>query len=169
MFLAIDPGSSAALALITGPGSVITVSCKDYPTDAYDILGSLKKENVVVGIEEVHAIFNASAKSTFGFGRNYGEWIGILKFLGIPFVNIPIKAWQKLTTNSPDAPKTKGMTATEKRKAKKLHKDTLKMESFRAATAAFPHVRLPNHDVADAVNMARYLQIKYERVGGDVK
>lgn len=164
-YLAIDPGASAGVALITGPSSVIVVSCKDNIQDAYDILRKLDPTNVIVGLEKVHAIYGAAASSTFTFGTNYGKWVGILEYLGIPFRDVTVKQWQDAVTNSPAVPKTKGMLPKEKAKIKKIHKDTLKMESFRAATAAFPETRFPNHDVADAVNIARYLRLIHEKGG----
>lgn len=153
-FAAIDPGSNFALAIITAPTRVITT------TDSYEAFELLKKlkSDSVVGIEAVHAVFGAGSKSTFSFGKMVGFWEGILKYLNITPVWISIPKWQKWAMQKPDRPDVKGRSASDVRKLKKLHKDTIKMESFRAATVAFPDCRLASHDVADAVNMARYLR-----------
>lgn len=163
-YCAIDPGKNAAIALITGPRSVLTVACNKNIRDAFDLLLSLKDHECIIGIEQVHAIWGASSKSTFSFGQSHGYWIGILAYLGLSWVDIPIKEWQAATTERPIKPKTNGLSASEKRKVSQTHKDTLKMESFRAASVAFPSNRFPSHDVADAVNMARFLRIKHQRL-----
>ena len=161
-YCAIDPGKNAAVALITGKRSVLTVVCNKNMQDAFDLLLSLKDQECIIGIEQIHAIWGASAKSTFSFGQSYGYWVGILAYLGLPWIDIPIKEWQELTTNKPIRPKTNGLSASEKRKVSQTHKDSLKMESFRAASVAFPSNRFPSHDVADAVNMARFLRMRHE-------
>lgn len=46
-------------------------------------------------IEDVHAIFGSSAKSTFNFGFNVGILHGIIRTLNLPLDLVQPKAWQK--------------------------------------------------------------------------
>jgi hypothetical protein len=162
MYLGIDPGASSGLAIITAPDNVIAISCKDNIKKAYKILSNLKSNEVIIGIEAVHAIYGSSASSTFVFGMNKGRWIGILEYLGLPYQEINIQDWQNTMTDSPERPSKKGLLPKEIAKAKKLHKETLKAESYRSATLAFPSCRITSHDCADAINIARYLKYCHE-------
>lgn len=165
-FVGIDPGNSAGFALITESGSLVAISCKDNIKEAYKILSDLSKlppGSVEIGIEDVHAIWGTSAKSTFVFGSNLGKWQGIIDYLGMTYQPVPAKVWQATMTNPPVKPKPKACLPAEKRRLNKQHKDLLKMESFRAATAAFPDTRLPSHDVADSINICRYVKYRYEQ------
>lgn len=160
-FVAIDPGNSAAIAIISGKA----LSVFSWPEEKATIflnLSLLSEEPHVIGIEKVHAIYRATATSTFNFGANYGYWKGVLDAFHLTPVDIPIKDWQKTVTNPPEKPKTKGMPRSQADKIKREHKKALKMESFRAASEAFPKVRFPSHDVTDAVNMACYIRHIYE-------
>lgn len=161
-YCAIDPGANAAIAVITGPTTVLTVDCRKNLKDAFDLLLSLKDHAHILGVEKVHAIWGASAKTTFSFGSNCGFWYGVLAYIGLTYVDIEIPKWQAATTNKLLKPITKGLSVTQRRKINTAHKANLKMESFRAATVAFPSSRFPSHDVADAVNMARYLRMIHE-------
>lgn len=49
----------------------------------------------MVYIEQVHALFKASAKSTFNFGAAYGGVIGAIATLGLPYVLVQPKEWQR--------------------------------------------------------------------------
>ena len=161
-YCAIDPGAEAGFALIVGLEDVIAYSSVTHKEQIFSTLRRLNPQGVILGIEGVHAIKNAGAQSSFSFGRNTGYWIGILDFLGFQYEYIPILAWQLATTRKPRKPDIKGWTRTRVQKAKQSHKQALKEESLRAAQHAFPAARIPSHDVADAVNMARYLRMKHQ-------
>ena len=62
----------------------------------YDIL-SFDGENwdIKCVLEDVHAIFGASAKATFNFGWIVGAIEGILASCSIPYVKVQPKEWQK--------------------------------------------------------------------------
>ena len=51
-------------------------------------------EPVVAVMEEVHAVFGSSAKSTFNFGEVFGFLKGILIASGIPYHLVQPKSWQ---------------------------------------------------------------------------
>lgn len=158
-FAGIDPGAAAGFALITGPETVITVACKNNIEDAFEILRKLDPTKVIVGLEHLHALWGVSSRSTFMLGAAWGGWKMLLEFLHLSVIDIKVQEWQSKVVNLPERPNVKGLSQSEVRKAKKYHKDLIKMESFRAATEAFPKVRFPSHDVTDAVNIARYVQM----------
>lgn len=161
IFVAIDPGNNAAVAIIIGD-ELVTFLLPEDKSRLFLNLTMLSEEPHVIGIEKVHAIWGARADSTFQFGSNYGYWVGVLDAFRLTPVDIPIKDWQEAMTDKPEKPKTKGLTRSEVAKLKREHKKNLKMESFRAASEAFPKVRFPSHDVTDAVNMARFLRHTYK-------
>lgn len=52
-------------------------------------------EDITCVIEDVHALFGSSAKSTFNFGFCKGYLVGMLAAHRIPYHLIPPKGWQK--------------------------------------------------------------------------
>lgn len=48
-----------------------------------------------VVIEDVHALFGSSSKSTFNFGWSLGILEGIISTLSIPYTKVAPKEWQK--------------------------------------------------------------------------
>lgn len=165
IYAAIDPGDSTGFAVITGEKTVMTASTTP---EIFDLLGRLnkfKQHELIIGIENVHALWGVAAKSTFSFGRELGYWLGILDYLQIPPVKIQTKLWQDTTMLLPKRPDIKGLTKYQARKAKDKHKDAIKLASIAAAKAAFPNAHIPNHNVADAINMARYLKHRHELQG----
>lgn len=48
-----------------------------------------------VVMEEVHALFGASAKSTFAFGETFGYLQGVIGALGLSYTLVNPKVWQK--------------------------------------------------------------------------
>lgn len=62
-----------------------------------EIMAGIRAENqdIVCVIEDVHALHNSSAKSTFGFGVCKGYLLGLLTANRIPYHLIPPKEWQK--------------------------------------------------------------------------
>jgi len=58
--------------------------------------------DIIVYIEEVHAIFGSSAASTFSFGYGYGKVVGIIESLHIPIGFVQPKKWQSMVWRSSD-------------------------------------------------------------------
>ena len=65
----------------------------------------------MVMIEDVHALYGASAKSTFSFGKNVGLMVGIIQAAGISLDQVQPKVWQKVAgltgKNNPQSIKKK--------------------------------------------------------------
>lgn len=94
-----------------------------------------KGDSLVCGLEDVHAIYGASAKSTFEFGHGLGVLEGVLTSMKVPYTKISPKKWQKTMWQGIPAIKKKGSTQT----------DTKKM-SEAAATRLFPDIDLRRND-----------------------
>lgn len=52
-------------------------------------------ERLVVAIEDVHAVQKSGASTAFQFGRGLGILEGIVAGMGIPYVKVYSKTWQK--------------------------------------------------------------------------
>ena len=94
----IDPGSNGAIAVLdsTNPDSVALLDlnkCSIY--DATKWLHNQKIESI--WLESVHSLYGMSAKSNFGFGRNFGIAFAIAKIAvaGGAVYQVTPKIWQK--------------------------------------------------------------------------
>ena len=125
-----------------------------------DIMAEIRKErDVVCVIEDVHAIFGSSAKSTFGFGLCKGYLLGLLAANRIPYHLIPPKEWQKEIWSNAD----KEYKPSEGRKSV----DT-KATSINACKRIFPHLDLRRNpkckniddNKVDSILMSEYARRK---------
>lgn len=96
-YIGIDVGSKGFITLNTG-SDLHYYSIEE--NDAYqlsNILRDIKEKhpNVICAMEEVHAIFGSSAKSTFAFGEINGILKGLLMAMKIPYHLVQPKTWQK--------------------------------------------------------------------------
>lgn len=110
-----------------------------------------------VVVEDVHAIFGASAKSTFNFGWSLGILEGMLAGMGIAYTKVAPKVWQKEMWQ--DIPLVYKSSKTV---------DT-KSTSLLAAKRLFPNMDLrkseratkPHDGIVDALLMAEYCRRKF--------
>jgi len=92
--LCIDPGVTGAYALFDSKESTFEklYSFKDILSSHIKLHG-LNIDHVV--IEQVHASPQMGPSSAFTFGKNYGEWLGLIVPLDIPITYHPPQKWQK--------------------------------------------------------------------------
>ncbi len=141
VYLGIDPGAKGFITLNTG-GKIEFFSIADL--DIYviaDTLGMIKRRypNVICVMEEVHAIFGSSAKSTFNFGEINGILKGVLMANKIPYHLVQPKVWQKEIWANKDYIinyKTKTIRGVE-RSIKEIN---TKATSINAAKRLFPAI-----------------------------
>jgi crossover junction endodeoxyribonuclease RuvC len=144
----IDPGRNGAFAIISQDGLIV----EPMPTLPQGIDLNLVREWLaannpdIVYLEEVHAIFKASASSTFSFGRYFGALEGMLHGLKIPYILVQPKVWQKLVHE--------GIHAKKDMKAKD--------RSRLAASRLFPGMKMSEGEM-DAALIALYGWRTYER------
>lgn len=109
-------------------------------------------------IEDVHALFGSSAKSTFNFGWSLGVLEGVISALSIPYTKVAPKEWQKQIWQ--------GVTTiykASKGESKRKSVDT-KATSLLAAQRLFPsfdfrksdRASKPHDGIVDSVLLAEY-------------
>jgi crossover junction endodeoxyribonuclease RuvC len=108
-----------------------------------------KINEIVVGLEQVHAMPKQGVTSMWSMGRGTGIWEGILSALKLPYVMISPQRWKKVLLDG--MPKDKG-------------------SSIVVAKRLFPEVDLPrkiDHNKADALLIAEYLRRTYRGIMED--
>lgn len=168
-FIGIDPGSLGYLAIQVN-GEWTFMSLKD--NDMYQISDMLeylkgRYNNIVAGLEYVHAIFGSSAKATFSFGEVYGKLQALLIARKIPYHLIAPKTWQNEIWDNKD------MVVSYKKvklRGKEINKKEVntKATSINAAKRLFPELdfrrteRCNNIDdnKVDATLICEYLRRK---------
>ena len=97
----------------------------------------LKHANIACVIEDVHALFGSSAKSTFAFGFNKGYLIGLLAANQIPYTLVQPKDWQKELWINADMVVTYKEVTIKGKKVSKKDVNT-KQTSINCAKRLFP-------------------------------
>jgi len=94
--VAIDPGKSGGICAFNEDHTLIQ-KCPETIKDMADLMKEIKSlsDDVFTIIELVHAFPGNGSVSSFKFGRNYGEWLGILASLEIPYVQVSPNKWMK--------------------------------------------------------------------------
>jgi crossover junction endodeoxyribonuclease RuvC len=184
-FLGVDPGKSGALALLDENGNPVEVL--DYPGDDIKLArmidelillmqkpeysNSLERKvsilcppiEIKAAIEDVNS-FQMGRQSAFNFGKNVGQWQGVLAANNIPYEFVRPQVWQKGQLRLQD-----GWTFREKknRKTKQIERvkaiDT-KIASLVGARRKYPSIELhlkKHHGRADALLIAEWLRLKY--------
>lgn len=114
--LGIDPGMSGAVALVAGD----VVLVEDF-TDAggmVTVVRSWQEQHDIrlAALERVGAMPGQGVASMFKFGRNVGEWRGILAGLAIPFMEPTPREWQAGLVRKSDGadPKTRSLAVARR-------------------------------------------------------
>ena len=97
----IDPGKSGAIA-VWDEGIDKAIKCPDIPEKMANIFNSIMTNSwidgdgkIVAYIEQVHAFPTDGRSSAFKFGKNYGEWLGVLGALRIKTIYVTPQKWMK--------------------------------------------------------------------------
>ena len=142
VYIGIDPGKNGGIGAIYDNGESYAIKCPDTVLDMVQVLKDIKKTDAQnqakLAIEKVHAFPGQGVTSMFTFGKGYGQWLGIIATLGIPYVEITPYSWQKYYGKLP--------------KDRKLKKNTLK----HYAQQRFPDLK-PTLVTADAILIANWL------------
>ena len=105
-YIGIDPGKSGGIACITGD-YMECIKCPGTIADMSGILEmlSIARENTGLRcyaiIESVHSMPKQGVKSTFTFGQNYGQWLGLLTAHKIPYKQVTPVKWMNLFGSMP--------------------------------------------------------------------
>ena len=141
LYIGIDPGKSGGIAMIY-QDLLYVAKCPDTVHDMVDEM--YKPIELIDGetksfcaIELVHSMPGQGVRSMFTFGQNYGNWLGILATLQIPYTIVSPSKWMKSYGSMP-----------KDKKARKNHLKQLAQQAW------------PKHKItlatADAVLLAQY-------------
>lgn len=140
-YIGIDPGNLGFIAIqVNGEWSFMSIKDNDMYAIS-DMLLYLKEKyrNIVVGMEEIHAIFGSSAKATFSFGEIFGKLQALCIAHKIPYHLIQPKTWQScMWTNSDMSITYKKVKVKDKEITKKVV--NTKETSANAAIRLFPEL-----------------------------
>lgn len=171
IYLGIDIGKNGAFVAIHPDGTVKTHSIPkigtqvDYIKADEMLLGLITdssnifaQTDVIVGMEDVHSIFGAGAKSNFEFGRSLGFIEGLITSYDLSFHKFSPKTWQKVCFEGIPNMKKPGKTSN----------DTKAMASL-AAQRLYPtldlrkseRAKVPHDGIVDALLIAHYCKQKY--------
>lgn len=129
-----DPGKSGGLCAIYEDGTLKMfktplvnkeIDINKFKNLLVDMAGDIDSSgnwvnDILVVVEDVHAIFGSSATSTFNFGYALGILEGIVCTLDLPMVKVQPKVWQKICFE--------GIPVTYKAGKPKFNKTTNKTE-----------------------------------------
>lgn len=139
IYMGIDPGGKGVVAVQkNGVFSHFFIADNDL-YQLSEIIAKIRQEsaNIVCVMEEVHAIFGSSAKSTFSFGEIFGQLQALLAANHIPFVLIQPKEWQKEMWINADMVYTY-KTVSVKGESRPKKQVNTKATSINAAKRLFP-------------------------------
>ena len=138
-YLGIDPGVSGGVAIIKGSSTISSYKCPKTTQEMADLIIKISDKKTKAIIEKVNRFPGQWVVSTFTFGSNYGQWLGILSALRIEYELITPRTWQK---------KYQPLS-----KVKKDRKNELK----NLAKSSFPKENVTLY-TADAILLALYLK-----------
>ena len=137
--------------------------------DLHRVLKSIKDRSwqVTAVLEDVHAIFGCSAKSTFNFGEIKGILKGLLVANEIPYTLVQPKTWQGEIWNNQDMIVSYKTIVRAGKEIKQKVVDT-KSTSINAARRLFPAIDLRKNErckktddnKVDSLLMAEYARRK---------
>ena len=153
-YLGIDPGQIGFITAIFPDGHKEFYSIDEHDDlDLGRIFRDIKKRSweVVACMEQIHAIYGASAGSTFSFGEIFGTLKGLLIANEIPYHLVAPKDWQKeIWVHQDEITTTKYRTQTDKETGGKYKKEYKAVDpkptSFNAARRLFPNVDLRKNE-----------------------
>lgn len=101
VFIGIDPGINGGLAAvrqfdrIAACGYPCPATLADMEFVLYNLCHSVRADDPLAVIERAQSFPGQGVASTFKFGKNYGEWLGLLTALKIPFKIVSPSVWMK--------------------------------------------------------------------------
>jgi hypothetical protein len=169
LYIGIDVGGKGFISMQKN-GAWSHFSIED--NDLYQLSEIMRKArennaNIACVIEDVHAIFGSSAKSTFAFGFNKGYLVGLLAANQIPYTLVQPKEWQREMWGNSDMVVTYKEITIKGKKVSKKEVNT-KQTSINACKRLFPMLDLRKSERSkkiddnkvDSILMAEYARRK---------
>ncbi len=147
-FIGLDPGIQGFITAMFPNGNYEFYSIDENDDLAlHRILKSIKERSwqVTAVLEDVHALFNASAKSTFNFGEIKGILKGLLVAHEIPYTLVQPKTWQQEIWINQDMIVSYKTVLRGDKEIKQKVVDT-KSTSINAARRLFPNIDLRKNE-----------------------
>ena len=147
-FIGLDPGIQGFITAMFPNGNYEFYSIDENDDLAlHRILKSIKERSWQVSavLEDVHALFNASAKSTFNFGEIKGILKGLLIANEIPYTLVQPKTWQQEIWINQDMIVSYKAVLRGDKEIKQKVVDT-KSTSINAARRLFPNIDLRKNE-----------------------
>lgn len=181
-----DPGKQGGLCAIYEDGSLKMfktplvnkeIDINKFKNLMVDLAGDINldtgnwENDILVVVEDVHAIFGSSASSTHSFGHALGVLEGIVCTLDLPMIKIQPKKWQAVCFE--------GIPVTHKAGKPKLNKTSGKMEptqkvdtkamALQACKRFYPNTSFKGSDrsekdhegIVDSLMLAHYGKLKF--------
>ena len=142
LFIGIDPGIKGGIAFIYDDDYHVVNTpntVQEMAKTLMDMKDIAPNTPTYCCIEAVHSMPGNSGRSMFTFGTNYGQWMGILATLHIPYVLVTPHKWMSWYGSRP-----------KNRKDRKNHLKNL-------AQQRFPNAKI-TLGTADAMLIANYLR-----------
>lgn len=171
VIVGIDPGAKGAIAMwhFNYVGMPYMEVSKIYSKDNtfqhsfLELVHKVSKESTKVYVEKVNGIPTWGYKN-FGFGKAFGEILGILAVLELPYELVSAQTWQKNIYDSGSRvkrAKVKGLSDKEKNKAKAVRYKAKKDANRALAKRLFPKFgylldKKGNDGIADALLIMEY-------------
>lgn len=159
IYCGIDVGKDGAMVFIYGDKendidlNPIPLVNKEIDIAALrNILEMWPKEELLVGIENVHSIHGSSAGANFEFGRSSGIVEGLVEGLGLRYVKVSPKKWQK--TIHEGVNKTDDIKAMSHQAMKRLYPNADFRKSMRCTKF--------HTGIVDALCIATWCKITYK-------
>lgn len=149
LVVGIDPGQTGAVASLDGQEIHEIHVMKDVYWFA-DYMESLKRTDpkIMVYIERAQAMPKNGAVSMFRYGQHFGELLGVLSCLRIPFQTVPPITWTKAmhqTGSKSLSPKARSLQALQR-----IFPD------IRLTDPTSERARVPHLGIIDALLIAEY-------------
>lgn len=171
VYIGIDPGKAGFICILAPYEEIEFIPIQKDPKAEFDlwhirgviegIFTRFEGMDIIVGIESVHALFGASAGSTFNFGYITGVLNGLVAAKGVTIVNPQPKEWQKVMWEGVGLIKKKSSSG-------KTEVTDTKATSIKACKKLFPTVDLRrterstkmDDNKCDSLLIAMYLKRK---------
>lgn len=169
IYVGIDPGVNGFCTIYDGKnfshweipkiGKFVDINELNKKIRGISMTAELSGIDVIVGMEDLHAIYGSSASSTFSFGYICGLIEGLVVANNLPLIKIKPKEWQRVLWQGIPVQKKPSSTG------RTLVNDTKKM-SLMAAKRLFPEMdlrrnercKVPDDNKVDSILIAEYLK-----------
>lgn len=159
-YVGIDPGKSGGIVILSSDNELTLHKVPligGKVVDHYKIKEILSKvENGHFALEDVHSLPGVSAKANFSFGENKGEYRGLLIGLGLNYMEVQPKTWQKIAWEGIPVIKKPNKKTDTKAMSLLAAKRLFPAESFLATERS----SVPHDGLVDAALIAYYLKCK---------